>query len=186
MKWITRSPPRRATEESDRTVMLYFLDASAIVKLLFEEKDEKGATKVKELCKSSHPKRTTWLCVAEAYGCLKTFWLNNRKPKRDNLKQLNQRQYDRKLFHMQKYVQQRIKIVTEEWMSLQPQAFREIRDLLKKYPRIDFSDALHIDVLKRHRSLNPVFVTSDKPLISAARYETLVVWNPESDDSYPQ
>src|SRR5437773_7839044 len=108
--------------------MLYFLDATAILKVVV---DERGSKEVKELCQTSASRRTTWLCLAEAYGRLKSFWLNARKPARAGWKQLDQRAYDRKLFAMQKYVQRCIKL--EGSINLKPQEFQDVRQLLKKY-----------------------------------------------------
>lgn len=158
--------------------MLYFLDASAILKLLFTEAT--GSKEVKELCRTPHVvRRTTWLCLAEVYGRLKSAWINGQKPvPRPGQKQLDQKGYDRKLFDMQKYVQKCIKL--EDSIHLKPREFQDVRHLLKTYRCIDYSDALHIVVLKQWRSHSPVFVTSDKALICAAQLEKVEVWNPES------
>jgi len=156
---------------------VYFFDASAIVKLVV---NEKGSHEIRELCQTPEVVRTTWLCLAESYGVIKRKWIK---------KELDHNAYVRKLFSLQRYVQRRIKILGST--DLRPQEFDEVKNLLAQYSidskhSIDFSDALHIAIVKRWRVSRPVFVACDKKLLCAAICEGLTVWNPEFEPSFPR
>lgn len=155
---------------------LYFLDASALTKLVIQEK---GSRELRELCRTSSVIRTTWLSLAETYGVIKRRWRREKWQKSV---------YFKKLFDLQKNIQQRIKL--DSSINLKDKDFREVRRVLNQYS-LDFSDALHIVMLKSgfYASLagtsKPVLVAADKRLLRAAKSEGIVVWNPEREPSFP-
>jgi predicted nucleic acid-binding protein len=155
---------------------LYFFDASAIAKLVVREK---GSTEIQDLCRSPSVIRTTWLSLAETYGVIKRRWRKEKWQKPV---------YYRKLFDLQKNVQRRIKL--DGSINLKDNQFREVRRILDQH-RLDFSDALHIVMLKSgfYAALagesKPVLVAADKGLLRAAKSEGILVWNPEGDQRFP-
>jgi predicted nucleic acid-binding protein len=155
---------------------LYFLDASAITKLVVQEK---GSKELQKLCRTSSVIRMTWLSLAETYGVLKLRWYREKWQKSI---------YFKKLFDLQKNIQRRIKL--DGSIDLNNKDFREIKRVLNQY-NLDFSDALHIVMLKSgfYASLagksKPVLVAADKCLLRAAKSEGIVVWNPERDQRFP-
>lgn len=155
----------------------YFLDASAITKIVI---DEKGSKEVRGLCRTSCVIRTTWLSLAETYGVVK------RRSRRENWQRTV---YFKKLFELQNNVQVRIKI--DGAPKLNHRDLGEIEKILNQY-QLDFSDALHIMMLKTGLyaclagDSKPVLVAADQRLLRAARSEGIVVWNPEREQTFPE
>jgi PIN domain nuclease of toxin-antitoxin system len=104
----------------------YFLDASAITKLVIQEK---GSQEVRDLCRTSSVIRTTWLSLAETYGIIKLRWHREKWQKSV---------YFRKLFDLQKKIQRRIKL--DGALNLKDEDFRDVKRVLNQY-NLDFSDA---------------------------------------------
>lgn len=154
----------------------YFLDASAIAKLVL---DEEGSGAVRDLCARPEIIRTTWLSLAEVYGVVKRRW---RKEKWDA------RRYYRKIYALQRYVQKRIKL--DGSIELSASHLREIERIHERYA-LDFSDALHITLLRSGfyarlaGESQPVLVASDKKLLRAAKVEGIITWNPEKETLPP-
>jgi predicted nucleic acid-binding protein len=152
----------------------YLFDATALVKLVV---DEQGSRAIRQLCSTPEVIRTTWLCLAEAYGVVKRHWQKEK---------WTAERYCGKIFDLQHYVQRRIKL--EGSINLSQRDFRETERIHGQY-RIDFSDALLVVVLRSglyaHLTGNskPVLVTSDKNLFRAARAEGIMTWNPENEKS---
>jgi predicted nucleic acid-binding protein len=150
----------------------YFLDASVITKLVIQEK---GSKEIQALCRTPSVIRTSWLSLAETYGVIKRRWRREKWQK--NV-------YFRKLFALQYNVQRRIKL--DGAVNLDDKDFRVVENILNQY-KIDFSDALHIVMLKSgfYAALagesKPVLVASDKRLLQVAKSEGIVVWNPERE-----
>jgi predicted nucleic acid-binding protein len=154
----------------------YFFDASAMVKLVL---NERGSQAVRSFCAGSYVARSTWLSLAEAYGVVKRHWLKQR---------WSPQQYYRKIFALQRYVQQRIKL--DGPVNLSTAQLREARRIHQTY-RVDFSDALHIVLLRSGfyarllGNSKPVLVASDKSLLRVAAAEGIATWNPEQVASPP-
>jgi len=155
----------------------YFLDASAITKLVIQEK---GSKEVRDLCRTSCVIRTTWLSLAETYGVIKLRWHREKWQKSV---------YFKKLFDLQKNIQRRIKL--DGSLNLNDKDFHDVKRVLNQYS-LDFSDALHVVMLKSgfYASLaaesKAVLVAADKRLLRAAKSEGIVVWNPEREQPVPE
>lgn len=156
-------------------VTYFFLDASAIVKLV---SNEAGSDNLKRLFNSSALFCTTRLSIAEAYGVLKRKWCN---------KQSTDKGYLNRMYLLNSYMGHRIKFV--EGSLETKNDFNEAEELFKKYSKesrnksIDLSDALQIVAMKNNffskmrGESKPVLVTADESLERAAREEGLKVWN---------
>ncbi len=150
----------------------YFFDASALVKLVLEEK---GSRAVRDFCSGTEVIRTTWLSLAEAYGVLKRSWQKEKwSPER----------YYRKIYALQRYAQKRIKL--DGSIDLSDPHLREVKRIHGQYA-IDFSDSLHIVLLcsgfYAHLAgeSRPVLVASDRKLLRAAKSEGIITWDPEKE-----
>ena len=154
----------------------FFLDASAIVKLLA---NEVGSENLLKTFNRGELFRSTWLSVAEAYGVLKRKWLK---------KEIEDSGYLNRMYLLNSYLRgKRIKLVEGSLDDIND--FTEAEDLFKKYSRgsknesIDLSDALQLVAMKKEFFPSMVgksalvFVTTDGKLEKAAINEGIKVWN---------
>lgn len=151
------------------TITSYYLDASAIVKLLI---DENGSTIVREYLKDKTVVYTTSLCFVETLGALKVKYLREC---------ITQDEY----LAAGEILMGRIRddfISIDEIKIVDQDIYREVDKIAKKH-LLDISDAFQIVTLKRGflsplrgTDSEPILITADKPLASAAKDEGLRVW----------
>jgi predicted nucleic acid-binding protein len=157
--------------EADHIVLrVYFLDASAIVRLVLPEP---GSTIVRNIDKTVGTSLfTSWVLVAEALGVLKRKWLT---------RELGDDQYDQAVYHLLRYVERnRLQVLDLALVNGQPrlQTHRSILiDERRKYPDLDIADLLQFRVIKESfldylAEASPSrLVTADAKLARAAEAE---------------
>jgi len=152
------------------TGRVYYLDASALVKLLVDEPD---SSRIKEYFNKHHLFRMTSLCFAEALGALKVKYLYR--------KEITEKGYLNRSHLLTIYLRQG-QIKLDEVSLTDPAVFDEVEAIVRTY-QIDVSDALQIVTLKkgRYRSFvgesQSLLITADADLAQAARSEGLQVWD---------
>ena len=160
-----------------------YLDASALVKLYINENDSQH---LRDFFYSNMAHlRTTWICLAEALGCLKSKWIG---PQSKNVAtKIDTETYfeaTRKLI-----INWRMRIELDDLELADPSIPLKVEELAKKY-NLDYSDALQLITIKsgKYSSLAyesapgvyepaSVLITADKGLASAAESEGIRVWN---------
>jgi len=144
---------------------IYFLDASALVKLVIQED---GSPALSEFIEKGGPFYTTLICFGEALGVLK----RKRFAKNGVLTQeayIATTNYLRSLFTSN--------VVHLEGPEITAHAvFFESADLSDKYG-IDLSDALQIVTVRASRIVGATLITADEALANAARAERIIVWD---------
>ena len=162
-----------------RLIRIHYLDASAIVKLIL---DEKGSGELREYFGKESNFIATSLCFAEALGALKV--------KRFNLKCLTDEEYFSDCDELMAYVAGGT-IEIEDIEIRDRSVFDEVETLARKHnegkPKdktIDISDAFQIVSVKRNyfsqfenSDSKPILITGDRPLAEAALSEGLRGWN---------
>jgi predicted nucleic acid-binding protein len=158
--------------EAEGWIRPYYLDASALVKLVAEEQ---GSGELRHFFEEQSTMLTTSLCVGEALGVLKGKHLHKSPP--------DQEAYFTACYQLIVYVyypQPRIQL--EDLPLGDFSVLREAEEMTKLYP-IDLSDALQLVTLKsgRFRSFagpsRPMLVTGDGDLLKAAKKEGLLAWD---------
>ena len=159
----------------------YWLDASALVKLVHQET---GSKHVRRVVGRESWFETTWLCVAEAYGVLKRLLNKGRIAPND---------YHKKLSTLRSWIDSGRITVRLEWLlpgKKGPDKTIFVREFAKKHG-LDFSDAIQFFELTQGaisavagKSV-PVVVSSDRKLLAAARKLGHKVWDPEKDEEPP-
>jgi predicted nucleic acid-binding protein len=160
-------------------IKTHYLDASAMVKLVSKEK---GRAELLDLLHKPHKPqffKTTIICIAEALGKLKKDYLK----KRLDLKQYLDTVYEFLAYFREETIQ------IDKTALHNREVFSEVEEIVKKYNKIDISDALQIYILKNEpKSLvrtEIILVTADKNLAEAARQERLKVWDCKRE-RYPE
>jgi PIN domain nuclease of toxin-antitoxin system len=139
----------------------YFLDASAIVKLVI---NEPGSARVRELLElSGGVLHTSWVLVAEAMGVLKRFWLK---------KTINDHQYNDAIFELFSLIRaghlDPVDLAIHDGSPrLVTYAFNFI-EMRTKYPRLDAGDLLQFSAI-REGYLNHLAGESRPRLVTAGR-----------------
>jgi len=149
-----------------------YLDASALVKLVV---DEKGSERLREYFESRPAFFTASLCFGEALGVLKVKYLYR--------SELDERAYSAACFTLVTDVLSQSARIKVEDLDFEDLAiYNDVNDTAKKH-RLDFSDALQIVILRRGRFScfgepeSAVLVTGDAGLAKATRAEGLLAWN---------
>jgi len=155
-------------------IKIHFLDASAMVKLVVNERDSEAIQAYFNNSTGPRQFHTNHLCVAEALGVLKHKFLLKRKNH-----QANPKEYFRAVYYLMGFIPQLIQIVPDRLEDLS--VTDETQHLAKKY-HLDFSDALQLCTLKSkfYKGLanSSRFITADRNLALAARAEGLRdAWN---------
>jgi predicted nucleic acid-binding protein len=155
---------------------LYFLDASALVKVFIRER---GSFQLRAVLAKEQPFYTTSLCFGEALGVMK------RKRFLEKPARLTQDEYENAINFLRSYVKDNVIKLDDEPSNLTNfHVFSEAADLSRKY-QVDISDALQLVWLLRCGIIGVTLVTADRKLAEAARTEKISVWNCE-DDPPPQ
>jgi len=152
-------------------IRVFYLDASALVKLLTKEQ---GSEVLEQFMKKEAFSRflTTSLCFAETLGVLKV------KHKRGDI---CREQYLAAADELRAYVSENVRLVN---VSIsEDSVFSEVEALVHRHnAAIDISDALQLVALKkdyfaRFPEAKPILITADGPLAAAARNEGLRAWD---------
>lgn len=170
---------------SDRRVIrVNHLDASAAVRLVVHE-DGSEALQTHFLGESHF--QITNVCLIEALGVLKRFWLNGKK--RKNGKKISQKDYFLKAHMLLAEVRtKRIKL--DEIDISSSETFRRTEEMAKKHD-LDLSDSLQLVSVKFGKFSRSVgksktlLITADDGLEQAAKNERLLVWNCRTSNQPP-
>jgi predicted nucleic acid-binding protein len=150
----------------------YYLDASALVRLIADDPDDApGRDILRKYCREHPSKLATSHCVSEALSVFKWKSLH---------KKISQNQY---LKCVQDFIRTVIggALEIDEVPLLSPTLFTEAERLIKKH-NIDFIDCLQIVTILhgRYSVLGPnsksILITADHKLALAARAEGAKVW----------
>ncbi len=159
-----------------------YLDASALAKLYV---NENGSQELREFFYSDTNFRTTWLCLAEALGILKSKWIGNQS------KNVSSKIESEKYFEATRHliINWRIRIEFDDLKLADPTIPLKVEEMSKKYT-LDYSDALQLITLKSGIYSRLIFesspnvyepalilITADKKLENAAVSEGFRVWN---------
>ena len=161
-----------------KLIRIHYLDASAIVKLVF---NEPGSVELRQYFGRESNFTATSLCFAEALGVLKV--------KRFNQKSMTDEEYFSGCDELMAYVADG-NIEIEDIEVKDRGVFDEVEKLTRKYnegkPKdktIDISDGFQIVSVKRNyfsrfpdTDSKPILITGDQSLAKAARGEGLRVW----------
>ncbi len=155
----------------------YWLDASALVKLVT---NEKGSNRLSRVFNSFSGVFffTTFLCYAEAMSVLK---------RKYSKKAITNEQYFKGIFLLQNWINlKKIRLPSIDEHSVP--VFIRVREIADKY-KMDFSDALVFTAMTTgfHKMLGgkskPILIASDKKMLKAATGENISTWNPEEDSA---
>jgi predicted nucleic acid-binding protein len=152
-----------------------YFDASALVNIYV---DENGSQRLREFFYSDTNFRTTWLCLAEAIGILKSKWVGNQS------KDIATKIESEKYFEATRLliINWRNRIESGDLGLVNPSFPLRVEQIAEKYD-LDYSDALQLLTLKCGeysffvRESASVLITADKELASAAASEGIRVWN---------
>jgi predicted nucleic acid-binding protein len=164
-------------------VKFKYLDATALVKLYIKENDSQH---LRDFFSSNQTHfRTTWLCLAEALGCLKSKWIGPQS-KKVATKIDTETYFEASLELLFNW---RLRIELDDLKLVNPSIPLKVEEIAKKY-KLDYSDALQLITIKNgeYSSLayesapgvyEPalVLITADKDLAFAAESEGIRVWN---------
>lgn len=151
------------------TVHVWYLDASALVKVVVDEGDH---AIVREFY-YTHPNcHATALCLMEALGALKAKWMHSR------------------LTH-DEYIKASRKLIIDAWGKkvrpdnvdlFTPEGLKAVEELARKH-QLDLSDALQLETILHGtfqyfaEDAKPILITADRKLAEAARAEGIRAWN---------
>lgn len=150
------------------TVHVWYLDASALVKLVIDEGQHEP---VRAFFNAKTNFHATSLCIMEALGAIKAKWINGR---------INQ----------EAYLQATRKLVIDSWGKrirtdnidlFTPEGLQATEELARKHT-LDLSDALQLETLLRGtfryfaEDSKPILITADKKLATAAEAEGIRAW----------
>jgi predicted nucleic acid-binding protein len=163
-------------------IKVKYLDASALVKLVIDEDD---CHPLRDFFSSNTHFFTTWICLAEALGCLKSKWVG-RQSKKIATKIGKDKYFEatRRLV-----IDWRMRIESDDLELVDPSVPLKVEQMAINYD-LDYSDALQLITIKsgKHSRLACesapnfyesalVLITADKKLASAAQSEGIRVWN---------
>ena len=161
----------------DQSVKVCYLDASALVKLVVEER---GSQAVRDFFNANTNFCATSLCLVEALGVLKGKWGRNE-------------------IQTDEYFAATRRLIIDAWGKrlelddvglVNPSVHAEVEKVAKKHV-LDLSDALQLVTILRGRYsvLGPksvsVLITADSKLAAAAFFEGIRVWNCMADPAPP-
>jgi predicted nucleic acid-binding protein len=148
---------------------IYFVDASALIKLFLEEK---GSGELRQFVAQCGVIYTTALCFGEALGVLKR--------KRFVEKSLSQDQYIRVSNNLRAHVTSNVIKFVKGGDLNNLHIFFEAADLSDLH-EIDLSDALQIVLVRRSKVVGATLISADKRLVEAARKSGVLAWNCETE-----
>ena len=165
-----------------------YFDASALVKLYIKKEDNQQLRDFyyKDTNLFGTKFFTTWLCLAEALGVLKSKWSGQQS--KDNSTKIETDEYLKAVFSL--IIEWRNRIESDDIKSVDPSVPHQVRNIAEKY-NLDYSDALQLWSIKSGRlsrfavKVEPyesalVLITADKALATAAESEGIKVWNCEA------
>jgi predicted nucleic acid-binding protein len=165
-----------------------YLDASALVKL-YIYKNEKGSQRLREFFYTGTNFFTTWLCLAEALGVLKSKWSGQQSKAIDT--KIETEEYLNVMCSL--LIEWRTRIEFDDIKSVDPSIPLKVRRIAEKY-KLDYSDALQLWAIKNGINSHALviseqniidsalfLITSDKGLATAAKSEGIKVWNCEDE-----
>lgn len=151
------------------TVHVWYLDASALVKLVVDEGDHMPVRQFYY----SHPNcHATSLCLMEALGVLKGKWASNRLSQAEYLKATEALVIDA----------WGKKINPDNVDLFTPEGLKAVQALAAKHS-LDLSDALQLETILHGTyqyfagDSKPILITADRQLAEAARSEGIRAWN---------
>jgi len=146
----------------------YFLDASALVKLVC---DEPGSETLKKLMRGAHTKPlTSWVLIAEALGVLKRKW--QREKRLDDTAYLDAVQELLMKIRMDYIHAVDLQTVNGEARLKTYEV--QIGDVRGRHPELDAADALQFRAIEEGMlsvQRRPTLVSADKKLLAAAENE---------------
>ena len=146
----------------------YFLDTSALVRLVC---DEPGSKRLKKLMRGADAKPlTSWVLIAEALGVLKRKW--QREKKLDDRSYLDAVQELLMNIRMDYIHPVDLQIVNGEARLKTYEV--QIGDVRGRHPELDAADALQFTAIKEGMlsvHTGPTLVSADKKLMAAAEKE---------------
>jgi predicted nucleic acid-binding protein len=162
---------------------IYFLDASAMVKLVLEEIGSQALIVFFDKNESFY---TTSLCFGEALGVLKS--------KRFHKKRISQEVYISTTYKLCSFIKDRRILIEGESKNkneepparhpgslLEPAIFFKAADTSDKY-QLDLSDALQLVMVRESNVVGATLITADEQLAAAARAEGLEAWDCVRED----
>jgi predicted nucleic acid-binding protein len=150
-------------------IRVYYLDASALVKILIKEE---GSEKVLQYFPSLDSFSTTSLCFAETLGVLKTKYFYR--------KEITKKEYLNASTELMGYVQENLLHIDEVNIT-HNEIFEDVENIIYKY-NLDVSDAFQIVTIKKSYfskfecDSKPILVTADECLETVAKKEGLRTW----------
>ena len=143
---------------------IYFWDASALIKIFFEEP---GSDSVRAFYKEQQGQfYTTSLCIGETLGVMK----RERMAKR-----ITQKRYTTAAHAFLSEIKSSCIGILEESLTDSAIFFEAVR-LSDKY-KIDLIDAHQIVTLRLSKIVGATLISADKGLLDAARHSGIVVWD---------
>jgi predicted nucleic acid-binding protein len=118
-----------------------YLDASALVKLYI---DEDGSQQLRDYFYSNKANfRTTWLCLAEGLGILKSKWIGNQS--KNVATKIETGKYVEATSSL--IIEWRKRIESDDLELVDPSVPLKVAEMAKKY-QLDYSDALQLITIK--------------------------------------
>lgn len=157
--------------ENTEMIRIWFLDASALVKLVAREPDSGPLRGI--FLGSASSFHTNLFCVAEALGVLKVKWLFR--------KEISEQQYFEFSDLLLAYV--RNQTIHLDETDLDDNAVLGETEALARRHKLDLSDALQLYTLQSGSfksfagESTPLLITADADLAQAGRSEGIRVWN---------
>ena len=152
-----------------RWVKVHYLDASALVKLVADDDDEKdGRAALREFYNSHGHHYATSYCIAEALSAFKLKWLRKKITLGEYIKDV------REFFRLV------LSHLTVDEVPLSVEILDEADRLMKAH-KIDFIDSIQLVTVLRGRFAHfagesqSLFITADRKLAKAARKERVRV-----------
>ena len=166
-----------------KTVKVYYLDASALVKLFI---DENGSETLRKHVKKSVNFCATSFCLGEALGVMKRDYFN--KPKANNYKKYLQKCRGLMVGGLGGKIEVEEMCITKGYHFVK--WIEEAEAFVGKY-KIDFVDALQLVTLLRGQYAHfaggskSILITADEGLAKAATGENVRVWDILKDKTEP-
>ncbi len=155
-------------------VHVWYLDASALVKLVVDEGD---CAPIREFYNSNPNLHATSICVLEALGAIKAKWTHGH-------------------ITQDEYFEATRSLIIDSWGGkigldnielFTPEGLTAVEAFAKKH-NLDLSDALQLETMLHGRfryfadDARPILITADGKLAAAARIESIRAWNCVKDE----
>jgi predicted nucleic acid-binding protein len=147
--------------------------------------NESGSERLREFFYSDTNFHTTWLCLAEALGYLKSKWVGPQSKK--DATRIKIEEYFKATREL--IIDWRMRIESDDLELIDPSIPLKVEEMAKKHD-LDYSDALQLITIKRGKHSHLAYesapnvyesalilITGDKGLASAAEFEGIRVWD---------